>query len=87
MNSVSSVVVLKRVKIPEALIMLRSDGIVHVHYKKNTTLDLDLQASMRDLFLELTGGKKVRSCSLPMKDFHSQKKQEKTLIHLKKSSD
>lgn len=58
MNSVSSVVVLKRVEIPEALIMLRSDGIVHVHYKKNTTLDLDLQASMRNLFLELTGGKK-----------------------------
>lgn len=58
MNYVAPIVVLKRVEIPEALMMLRSDGIVHVHYKKNTTLDIELQASMRDLFLELTGGKK-----------------------------
>lgn len=58
MNSVLSVVVLKRVEIQEALIILRSDGIVHVHYKKNTTLDIELQSRMRDLFIELTGGKK-----------------------------
>ena len=41
---------------PEASIRLRSDRIVHVHYKKNTTLDVSLQAAMRKIYMDLTGG-------------------------------
>jgi hypothetical protein len=47
--------VVRQIELPEADICLRKDGIVHVHYKKNTTLDVELQQSMRIKYRELTG--------------------------------
>ncbi len=59
LNSTARISIIKRIEIPEALIQQRSDGIIHVHYKKNTTLDVELQVNMRALFFELTEGKKA----------------------------
>jgi len=52
------ITLLKVLEIPEAHISLRSDGIIHVDYKKNVTLDVNLQVSMRKIFIRLTEGKK-----------------------------
>lgn len=51
--------VVKSVEIPEALICLYKANIVHVRYKKNTTLDVELQERMHKLYRELVGNKKV----------------------------
>ena len=53
----SPVIILKEVDIPEASIKLRSDGIVHVHYKKNTTIDMEAQGFMREIYKEMAPGK------------------------------
>lgn len=50
---------LKHIEIPEAHIVLRHDEIVHVHYKKNTVLDVELQTRMRVIYHQLAGGKKL----------------------------
>ncbi len=52
-------IILKEINIPEALIQLRSDGIIHVHYKKNTTLDLETQRFMRSIYQDLIPGKNL----------------------------
>jgi hypothetical protein len=54
----SNITVVKEIEIPEAFIRLRSDSILHVHYKRNTTLDVELQVRMRNIFNEMTGGLK-----------------------------
>lgn len=54
-----NITIIKEIEIPEAFIMLRSDGIIHVDYKKDTTLDVDLQVSMRKIYDELTLGIKT----------------------------
>lgn len=51
--------ILKEVKLPEATIRLREDGIVHVIYEKNVTLDVELQMKMFHLYKEVTDGKKL----------------------------
>jgi len=53
------IIILKEINIPEALIQLRSDGIIHVHYKKNTTVDVETQRVMRDIFRQMAPGKKL----------------------------
>ena len=55
----TEITILRQVEIPEASIQLRSDHIIHVHYKKNAVLDVSLQLSMREIFLELVDGKKL----------------------------
>lgn len=59
MRPVSKIVILKEVDIPEALIRLRSDGIVHVHYKQNVTIDIETREMMRELYRELAPNKKL----------------------------
>src|SRR5690606_7144731 len=39
---------------------LRSDGIVHVHFLKDVTLDVPLQIKMREYYDEITGGVKTK---------------------------
>jgi hypothetical protein len=53
------ITIAKQVEIPEAFIRLRSDGIVHVFYKKNVTLNVELQNRMELLFKEITGNRKT----------------------------
>ncbi len=48
--------VVREIDLPAAYVRLRRDGIIHVHYKKNSTLDPALQASMRTVFHELAAG-------------------------------
>jgi hypothetical protein len=50
--------IIKSIDVPHALLHLRADGIIHVHYKKNTYFDIPLQLEMRMHYLELTQGKK-----------------------------
>jgi hypothetical protein len=52
--------IIKTIEIPEASIRLRADGIVHVQYHKHVVLDLMLQKKMRELFWEITDGKKAK---------------------------
>lgn len=59
MTSEAKIVVLKEKDIPEALIKLRSDGIIHVHYKKNVTIDIETREMMREIYRELAPGKKL----------------------------
>lgn len=60
MISVAELAIIQKTELPEATISLRSDGIVHVHYHKNATLDVELQQSMRLIFIAMTGGKKTK---------------------------
>lgn len=53
----SKIIIVKEVDIPEALVRLRSDGIMHVHYKKNTTIDTEAQLMMREIYREMVPGK------------------------------
>lgn len=50
--------ILREVELPEVVIRLRSDGLVHVYYKENTIIDPELQNRMVVIFRELTGEKK-----------------------------
>ena len=58
MVAVSEIEIVKEIHVPEADILMRADGIVHVLYKKNVTLDIELQMKMFHLFKELTGNVK-----------------------------
>lgn len=49
--------IVKEIYLQEATILLRSDGIVHVHYNKDIILDIPLQLIMLEKFNEITGGK------------------------------
>jgi hypothetical protein len=52
----SSSTYLKEIELPEAFIRLRADRIIHVHYKRDATLDVPLQMQMRKIYFDLTGG-------------------------------
>ena len=56
----SEITIIKQVEIPEAFISIRSDGIVPVHYKKNTVLDVDLQMRCLDIYAEILDRKKMK---------------------------
>src|SRR6185369_10407077 len=48
----------KEVKINEATISLRADGIVYVLFHKNVTLDLELQMLLLNIYRDITGTEK-----------------------------
>lgn len=50
--------IIKEIITPEAAIQMRADGIVHVLYSKNVTLDVELQMKMFHLYKELTSNVK-----------------------------
>ena len=50
--------IIKEIKLPEATLSLREDGIVHVFYHNDTILDIPLQLRMADSFNEITENKK-----------------------------
>jgi hypothetical protein len=53
------ITITKQMEIPEAFIRMRSDDIVHVYYKENVTLDVELQDRMELMFQEITGNIKT----------------------------
>jgi len=55
----SEVTIVKQIEIPEAIIKLRSDRIVHVYYKENVTIDVGLQTIMLQLFRDITDNLKA----------------------------
>ncbi len=50
--------IIKEIKLPEATLNLREDGILHVFYHDNTILDIPLQLRMADAFNAITDNKK-----------------------------
>ena len=48
--------IVKELNTGTAIIRLRKDGLIHVHYKKNFTLDTETQVTMRSTFIELSNG-------------------------------
>jgi len=53
----NSTKIIKGIHLPEASIVLREDGIVHIHYNHNIVLDIPLQLKVLEKFNEITGGK------------------------------
>jgi len=47
--------IVKVTEIEEATVKLRSDGIVHVHYKEHTEITVELQIKMYDIFIQMCG--------------------------------
>lgn len=43
----------KTIETPNAFVNLRADGILHVHFKENTDISLELQLSLRKIYNEL----------------------------------
>lgn len=58
MNLELKIKIVREIKILEATISLREDGIVRVYYHDNTVLDVSLQLKMVDMFNEITENKK-----------------------------
>ena len=58
MNSVPETKIVREIKITEATVSIREDGIVHVYYHDNTFLDIKLQLKMADIYNEITNNKK-----------------------------
>lgn len=52
------ITITKKIETDELLIQLRSDGIVHVMFKENITLDVPLQMKLLKLNSEICEGKK-----------------------------
>jgi hypothetical protein len=50
---------IKEIKIAEATLRLRTDGIVHVIFHKHVVLDIPLQLRLLELYQELTQGHKT----------------------------
>jgi hypothetical protein len=50
--------VVNKIESPEFIVGLRSDGILHVYYKSNTVIDVDIQEKVSKAAFELTGNKK-----------------------------
>lgn len=51
--------IIKEIKLPEATLSLREDGILHVFYHNDTILDIPLQLRMADAFNTITDNKKT----------------------------
>ena len=45
---------LTRIEIEEAIVGIRKDGIIHVYYKSDITINLHLQNRLKKIFSELT---------------------------------
>jgi len=52
MSSISSE--LKQIVLPEGTVTLKTNGIIYVNYKKDTTVDIDVQTRMLNAFNEIT---------------------------------
>lgn len=50
--------IINRLEIPEAIIRLRRDGIVHVTFRRDTVFDVVVQMNMLKLNNQITDGKK-----------------------------
>ena len=59
MALVQKIIVLKEVNIPEAIITLRSDRIMLVHYNKDITIDVETQLMMREIYKQMAPGKRL----------------------------
>jgi hypothetical protein len=80
------IVITKQVEIPEAFIRFRSDGIVHVHYKENVTLDVELQIRMVAMFKEITGNRKTNFIFQSDEGFFLTEEARKNAINLEKET-
>ena len=49
--------IIREIYLNEASILLRADGIVHVHFNKDTVLDIPLQLRLLEKYNEITEGK------------------------------
>lgn len=49
--------IVKEIHLNEATILLRKDGIVHVHFNTDTVLDIPLQLRLLEKYKEITEGK------------------------------
>jgi hypothetical protein len=58
MTSDSQINIIREKKLPEVTVSLHQDGIVYVHYNKNTFLNVELQMRILDIFNEVTEKKK-----------------------------
>jgi len=54
----NAVEIIKQIKLPEATLSLRQDGIVQVWYHDHTILDIPLQLKMAEAFNNIADGKK-----------------------------
>jgi hypothetical protein len=46
------------IEVQEAIVGMRTDGIVHVYYKAGTEITIELQDKMLQIFNDITGNKK-----------------------------
>ena len=67
--------IINTIEIPEVIVRMRQDGIVHVTFRKGVVLDLGLQAKLLNINIEITGGKKTILFMMPKKMLLLQKKQ------------
>jgi hypothetical protein len=79
-------IILREIEIPEAFIRLRSDGIVYVFYKENTTLDVALQVRTIKLFREITNNKKANYIFHSDEGFHFTKEARENSIKIEDNS-
>ena len=50
--------IITTIEIPELVVLLRRDGIVHVTFRKGSVLDLELQMKLLNINIKITDGKK-----------------------------
>jgi hypothetical protein len=55
MNTDAIVYVVRELDLPEARLCLRSDGLYHLHFKKDVVCDIPLQTRLREVFREFVG--------------------------------
>lgn len=78
--------VLKQVKINEATITLRMDGIVHVLFHKGVTLDLPLQMLLLNIYNEITDRQKHPFLFEAFEDVHVTKEARDNAIRIESES-
>ena len=86
MVSANKTTILREIEIPEAFIRMRQDGIVHVFYKENTTLDVELQNRTVKLFREITNNKKANFIFESDEGFYFTKEARENSIKLENDS-
>lgn len=78
--------ILREIDLPEAIIRLRRDGIIHVFYKENVVLDPPLQEAMINLFREMTNNKKSNYIFEADEGFYFSKEARDNSIRLEENS-
>lgn len=79
-------IIQREIEIPEAFIRLRNDGIIHVYYKENTILDIELQNKAAALFRQLTNNKKANFIFEAGEGFHFTKEARENYAKLEQNS-